>query len=54
MIETLAYGYSFEGTQQELSMNTIMTEFKWFSRIALWTKIAVALEGLKLVFYFRF
>ena len=50
MIETLAYGYSSESTQQELSNEYNMTGFRQFSNLCVlvlnWTKEASALEGL--------
>ena len=52
MTETLAYGYSSESTQRDLSNEyQQLTEFRWFSRNCihvLWTKVASALEGLNL------
>ena len=52
MAETLAHGYSSESTQQELS-NEYQHDrdymvFKTLSVLVLWTKVASALEGLKL------
>ena len=51
--ETLAYGYSSESTQGELSnrMNSKMTEFRSSGfqknlRPTLWMKVASELEGL--------
>ena len=48
MIITLAHGYSSESTQREVSNDTNMTMvFKnLYVLIVLWTKVALALEGL--------
>ena len=52
MTETLAYRYSSESTQQELSNeyqhDRVMMVFKGFCVIVLWTKVTSALEGLSL------
>ena len=51
MIETLAYGYSSEGTQRELSNeyqdDRVEMVFKDLCILALWTIVASALEGLR-------
>ena len=48
---TLAHGYSFESTKQELSNDTNMTGFRWIFKnlwvLMQWSKVAIALEGLK-------
>ena len=50
MTETLAYGYSSERDQQELSNeyqhDRVWKVFKNLSIPDLWTKVALALEGL--------
>ena len=50
MTETLAYGYSSESTHRELSNefqhDRILMVFKSLSILVLWTKEALALEGL--------
>ena len=49
--ETLAYGYSSESTQRELSNeyqhDRVLMVFKNLCIIVIWTKVASALEGLK-------
>ena len=49
--ETLANGYSYEGTQRELSNeyqdDSVWRVFKEFCILVSWTKVASALEGLK-------
>ena len=51
MTETLAYGYSSESTHQELSdeyqHDRVKMVFKDVCVLVLWTKVASALEGLK-------
>ena len=51
MTEILAYGYSSESTQRELSNeyqhNRVKVVFKNLCIIVLWTKLALAMEGLK-------
>ena len=51
MTETLAYGYSFESTQQELSNEYPQDRdrmiFKNLCILVHWSKVASALEGLK-------
>ena len=51
MTETLAYGYSFESTQRELSNeyqhDRVQIVFKNLCLLELWMKVASALEGLK-------
>ena len=53
MTETLANGYSYESTPQELSNeyqhNMVSMVFKNICILVLWMKVS-ALEGLKLVF----
>ena len=48
--ETLAYGYSYESTQRELSNeyqhDRVLMIFKNLCVLVLWTKVASALEGL--------
>ena len=56
MTETLPYGYSAECTHQELSNeyqhDRVMMVFKNLCVLAvLWTKVASALEGLKILPY---
>ena len=50
MTETLADGYSFESTQRELSneyqYDRVLMVYKNLCIVALWTKVALALEGL--------
>ena len=50
MTETLAYGYSSERTQRELSNeyqnDRVWMVFKNLGVLVLWTKVASALEGL--------
>ena len=50
MIETLAYGYSSESTQRELSneyqYDRVQMVFKNICVLVLWMKVASALEGL--------
>ena len=50
MTETLAYGYSYESTQQELSneyqQNRVQMVFKNLCILVLWTKETSAMEGL--------
>ena len=52
MTETLAHGYSFESTHQELSnayqYDRVKMFFKEFCILVLWTKVGSALEGLNL------
>ena len=56
MTETLANGYSSESTQRELSNgyqhDRVWMVFQNLRILVLWTKIVLALEGLKPV-YFR-
>ena len=51
MTQTLAYGYSFESTHQELSNeyqhDRVSIVFKDFCILVLWTKVTSALEGLR-------
>ena len=51
MTETLANGYSYESTQRELSNeyqhDRVWIVFKNLCICVLWTKVALALEGLK-------
>ena len=51
MIEILAYGYSSESTQRELSNeyqpDRGLMVFKLFCALVLWVKVASALEGLR-------
>ena len=53
MTETLAYGYSSESTQYDLSNeyqhNRVKMVFKNLCILVLWMKVASALEGLKVV-----
>ena len=53
MTETLAYGYSSESTPQELSNeyqhDRVYMGFKNLSVRVLWTKVASAFEGLKIL-----
>ena len=53
MTETLAYGYSSESTQRKLSNeyqhDRVKMVFKNLCVIILWTKEALALEGLNLL-----
>ena len=53
MTETLAHGYSSENTQQELfneyQHDRVSMFFKHLCVLVLWTKVALALEGLNLV-----
>ena len=55
MIETLAYGYSYESTQQDLSNEyhhgRVKIVFKNIFVLVLLTKVASALKGLKLLLY---
>ena len=48
--ETLAHGFSYESTQQELSNeyqhDRVWMVFKNLCVLVLWTKVASALEGL--------
>ena len=50
MTETLAYGYSFESTQQELSNeyqhDRVLMVFEKLCVLVLWTKVVSAFEGL--------
>ena len=50
MTETLANGYSYESTQRELSNeyqhDRVWIVFKNLCICVLWTKVALALEGL--------
>ena len=52
MTETLAYGYSSESTRQELSNeyqhDRVCMVFKNVCVLVLWTKVATALEGLRI------
>ena len=52
MTETLAHGYSYESTQRELSgeyqHDRVWMVVKNLCVFVLWTKVASALEGLKL------
>ena len=52
MIETMRYGYSSESTQRDLSNeyqhDRVYMVFKSFSVLVLWTKVASALEGLRI------
>ena len=54
MVEFLANGYSSDSTQQDFPMNTNMTGFRWYSKYCCvrvrWTKVASALEGLRMIF----
>ena len=54
VIETLAHGYSSESSQRELSNeyqhNRVYTIYKNLCILVLWTKVASALEGLKIFF----
>ena len=49
MTETMAYGYSYESTQQELSNeyqhNRVYMVFENICVIVLWMNVALALEG---------
>ena len=51
MIETMANGYSSESSQRELSNEyqhvRVSMIFKNLCILVLWTKVALALEGLK-------
>ena len=51
MTETLAYGYSSESTQRELSneyqYDRVWMVFKNLCILVLWMKVALAIEGLK-------
>ena len=51
MTETLAYGYSSESSQRELSNeyqhDRVEMVFKHLCVLVLWTKVASALEGLR-------
>ena len=51
MIETLAHDYSFEITQRELSneyhYGRVFMVFKNLCLLVLWTKVALAFEGLR-------
>ena len=53
MTETLAYGYSYDSTQQELSNEYqhdrvgMVLKIKNLCILVLWTKVASALEGSK-------
>ena len=51
MTETLAYGYSSESTQWELSNeykhDRVEMVIKSFCILVFWTKVASAMEGLK-------
>ena len=53
MTETLAYGYSPESTQREFSNeyqhDMVSMVFKSLCILELWTKVASALEGLKVM-----
>ena len=55
MTETLANGYSSESTHQELSNeynhDRVSMIFKKIFILKLWTKVASALEGLRLTVY---
>ena len=57
MTETLAHGYSSESTQQELSIeyqhDMVEMNTKKFCILEFWTKVALALEGLRGVFSYR-
>ena len=50
MTEILAYGFSFESTQRELSneyqLDTVCMVYKDFCILMLWMKVASAMEGL--------
>ena len=48
MTETLAYGYSSESTQLELSNDNdrVKMDFKNLCILELWMKVAIAWEGL--------
>ena len=52
MTETLANGYSYESTQRELSneyqYDRVSMVFKDICVLVLWTKVALALEGLRI------
>ena len=54
MTETLAYGYSSESAQRELSNeyqhDRVSMIFNNFCILELWTKEASALEGLSLIY----
>ena len=56
MTKTQAYGYLFESTQRELSNeyqhDRVSMVFKYFCVFALWMKIVLALEGLRINAYF--
>ena len=55
MTETLANGYSFESTQRELSNeyqhDRVQMVFIDICVLVLWTKVALALEELKALFF---
>ena len=58
MTETLAYGYSSDNTQWELSNelyqhDRVKMVYKNISILVLWTKVASALEGLLTIVFAR-